>query len=377
MYIYEREEWPGFHWDSEALAGPLAQVRHKQGRHLGKMEAVGFDVRAEASVETLTADVVKSSAIEGETLSEAEVRSSVARELGVDVAGLPRAGRRVQGVVEMALDATRHFDRPLTVDRLFRWHAALFPRGSRVPQGYQSPPRMTVGAWRTDQAGRMRVISGRIGKERVHFEAPPAARLPAEVATFLEWFERHDSVDWVLKAGVAHLWFLTLHPFDDGNGRIGRVVADMALSRADRSADRFFSLSAGIEATLSEYYGQLESAQRGGLDVTPWLTWFLSCLDRTLDAAEHTLGHVFARAEFWSTVEQLTLNERQRKVMNRLLGPFEGKLTSSKYAKLAKCSRDTALRDIKALVELGVLERNPQGGRSTSYRTAQIIPPRS
>jgi len=361
-YLHERPKWPDLTWDAKALAGPLAAVRHKQGRHLGKMEALGFDLRAEASLTALTDEVVKSSAIEGEVLSAEEVRSSIARRLGLDVAGLPRPGRDVEGVVEMMLDATRNFDKPLTAERLFAWHAALFPTGR------SGMNRITVGAWRTGRSGPMQVVSGPIGKERVHFEAPDAKRLNAEMKKFLKWFGKSSDIDPVLKAGVAHFWFVTIHPFEDGNGRIARAIADMSLSQADATKDRFYSMSSGIEAERKAYYRELESAQRGSLDITVWLSWFLGCLDRVIENADQALASVLHKANLWSRIHPNPVNDRQRKLINRMLGDWKGHLTTSKYAKLAKCSTDTALRDIQELVERGILVKNPAGGRSTSYR---------
>ena len=360
-YIHELTGWPEFTWDSHALAGALAAVRHKQGKHLGRMEALGFDLRSEASLSALTDEVVKSSAIEGEHLNPEEVRSSIARKLGLDVAGLPEPGRGVEGVVEMMLDATRRFDQPLTAERLYGWHAALFPTGR------SGISRITVGAWRT---ASMQVVSGPIGKESVHFQAPDAVRVGDETNRFLEWFESPPALDPVLKAGVAHLWFVTIHPFDDGNGRIARAIAEMALSQADGTQDRFYSMSSGIEAQRKEYYRQLEATQRGSLDITAWLAWFLGCLDRTIEGAESSLGAVLQKAKLWQRINPRPVNDRQRKVINRMLDDFQGHLTTSKYAKLAKCSNDTALRDIRGLLERGIIVKNPGGGRSTSYRLA-------
>ncbi|MCA9755797.1 MAG: Fic family protein [Candidatus Eisenbacteria bacterium] len=361
-YIHELPGWPELTWNADALVGPLAEVRHKQGRHLGKMETLGFELRQEAGLTALTEEVVKSSAIEGEHLNPEEVRSSIARRIGLDVAGLPRPSREVEGVVEMMLDATKNFGDPLTDERLFGWHAALFPTGRSGMQ------RITVGAWRTEDAGSMQVVSGPIGRERVHFEAPEASRLDAETASFLGWFNQTSEVDPVLKAGIAHFWFVTIHPFADGNGRIARAVADMALSRADDTKDRFYSMSSGIEAERREYYRELESAQRSELDITRWLIWFLACLDRTIEDAGRTLGSVLRKAELWQRINRRPVNERQRKVINRMLDDFEGPLSTSKYAKLAKCSTDTALRDVRELLERGTLIKNAGGGRSTSYR---------
>ncbi len=363
-HIHELPRWPQFTWDSEVLAGSLAAVRHKHGKHLGRMQALGFDLRAEASLSALTDEVVKSSAIEGEHLDPEEVRSSIARKLGLDVAGLPEPGREVDGVVAMMLDATRNFDEPLAAERIFGWHAALFPTGR------SGMSRITVGGWRTGEAGPMQVVSGPIGSERVHFQAPDAVRVDDEMKQFLEWFESSRALDPVLKAGVAHFWFVTIHPFDDGNGRIGRAIADMALSQADGTKDRFYSMSSGIEVQRKEYYQQLEAAQRGSLDITAWLAWFLSCLDRTIEDADASLGSVLRKAELWQRINPQPVNERQQHVINRMLDDFKGHLTTSKYAKLAKCSNDTALRDIRELLERGILVKNPGGGRSTSYRLA-------
>ena len=361
-YIHERADWPRFTWDSEALLADLAQLRSKQGRHLGRMEELGFELRSEAKLSMLTVEVVKTSAIEGERLIADEVRSSIARKLGLDVAGLPEPGRQIEGVVEMMVDATRNFSAPLTEDRLFAWHAALFPTG----RSGMHP--INVGAWRKDESGPMQVVSGPVGKEKVHFQAPAADRLEDEMRTFLSWFESGPSIDPVLMAGVAHFWFVTIHPFDDGNGRLARAIAEMALSRADGTGDRFYSMSSGIESERRDYYRELASAQRSSLDITTWLLWFLGCLDRTLDAAEAALGEVLRKARLWQRINLQPVNERQRLVINRLLDDFEGKLTTSKYAKLTKCSSDTALRDIKELIERGILATNPGGGRSTSYR---------
>jgi len=364
VFIHERPGWPHFSWDSEVLAVALAAVRHKQGRHLGKMEALGFDLRAEANLEVMTRDVIKSSAIEGQVLEPDEVRSSVAQKLGLDVAGLPRPGREVEGAVEMMIDATRNSDAPLTGDRLFGWHAALFPTG-RSGIG-----RITVGAWRPREAGPMQVVSGPIGREEVHFEAPGAERLEAEMIAFLAWFNAPPAIDPVLAAGIAHFWFVTIHPFEDGNGRIARAIGDMALARADGAKERFYSLSSRIEAERKEYYLQLESAQRGDLDITAWLDWFLGCLDRAIAEANTMLASVLHKAKLWERINLRPVHERQRKVINRLLDDFEGFLTTSKYARLAKCSTDTALRDIHELEVRGILQKNPGRGRSTSYRLA-------
>jgi len=361
MYIHKLKDWPRFHWSAEAIAEPLASVRHRQGRLTGHMEALGFNLRQEAVLQTLTADVLKSSEIEGEKLDAEQVRSSIARRLGMDIGALKAADRHVEGVVEMMLDATRHYDQPLTSERLFAWHAALFPTGRR------GMTKIRARAWRDDSTGPMQVVSGPIGKERVHFEAPKAGRVPGEMKSFLDWFEGREPIDPVLKAGLAHLWFVTLHPFDDGNGRIARAIADMALARSEKSPQRFYSMSAQIRQERNAYYDILEQTQKGTMDVTPWMEWFLGCLGRAIDGAQETLSSVLAKARFWERIKDVQLNDRQRLVINRLLGGLEGKLTSSKYARLAKCSQDTAHRDILALVEHSVLVQNPGGGRSTSY----------
>lgn len=360
-YIYERAGWPDFRWDHAQLAIRLAEVRHHQGRLLGRMEGLGFQLRSEAVLHTLTEDVLKSSEIEGEKLDADQVRSSVARRLGLDVAGLVPADRAVEGVVEMMLDATQEYEAPLTGDRLFGWHASLFPTGR------SGRSRITVADWRTDDTGRMQVVSGAIGRERVHFEAPEAVRLKDEMSAFLKWFERNQPIDPVLKAAVAHLWFVTIHPFDDGNGRIARAIADLALARSERSSQRFYSMSSQIRAERSDYYRILERTQAGDLDITSWLAWFLDCLDRAFEGAGGTLGSVLAKARFWEEQAGARLNPRQKQMIARFLNGFEGKLTSSKWAIIAKCSQDTALRDIDDLVRQGILQKDAAGGRSTSY----------
>lgn len=367
-YIHELPGWPKFSWDSDALTALLAAVRHKQGKLLGKMESLGFELRTEASLTVLTSDVVKSSAIEGEHLKPDEVRSSIARRLGLDAAGLPKAGRDVEGVVEMMLDATQNFEAPLTEERLFGWHAALFPTG-RSGMG-----RITAGAWRTQESGPMQVVSGPMGHEKVHFEAPDAALLASEMSKFLEWFNASSSADPVLKAGIAHFWFVTIHPFEDGNGRAARAIADVLLARADGTKQRFYSMSSQIEVERKDYYLRLESAQRGSLDITAWLAWFLECLERAIDNADTSLASVLRKARVWQGINRQPVNERQRLVINRLLGDFKGFLNTSKYATLAKCSTDTALRDIRELLDRGIIVQNPGGGRSTSYRLADSEP---
>jgi len=365
MYIHMREDWPAFRWDEAGLAARLAAIRHAQGRLLGRMEGLGFGLRGEANLAAMTAEVVKSSAIEGEVLDDRQVRSSLARRLGIDAGGAVPTSRAVEDVVEVLVNATREYDQPLSAERLFGWHAALFPTGRSGMR------KITVGTWRPAEAGVMQVVSGPMGQEKVHYEAPEATRVPDEMEVFLEWFNAVPRTDPVIKAALAHFWFVTIHPFEDGNGRIARAIADMALARADGAAERFYSMSAQIEAERHDYYAALEKSQKGDLDVTLWLTWFIECLGRSLDRAEETLSAVLFKARVWQRVGNARVNDRQRVVLNRLLDEFEGTLTTSKYAKMAHCSSDTALRDIQELLERGVLLRNPGAGRSASYRLAE------
>jgi Fic family protein len=360
VYLHERHDWPQFRWDRSSVGDLLVAVRHRQGRLLGRMESLGFPLRAEAVLQTLTEDVLKSSEIEGEILNREQVRSSLARRLGMDVGAILPVDRDVEGVVEMMLDATQNYEVPLSVERLFGWHASLFPSG----RSGLRPIR--VGAWRDDAAGPMQVVSGPIGKERIHFQAPAAGRLDGEMITFLDWFNDPSPLDPVLKAALAHLWLVTLHPFDDGNGRISRALADLSLARSDQSPRRFYSMSAQIRIERHDYYTILERTQHGTLDITPWLTWFLGCLDRALLGSETTLHSVLRKARFWENLASIPLNERQRRLLNRLLDGFVGKLTSSKWAKLGECSQDTAYRDIMNLVALGVLHQEGNG-RGTNY----------
>ncbi len=362
IYLYERPDWPRFHWNQEALTNLLAAVRYRQGRLYGRMEALGFDLRQEAVLQTLTEDVLKTSEIEGEKLDMEQVRSSLARHFGIDTGGSDCADRTMEGIVRITLDATDRCDAPLTAERLWEWRAWLFPDGS------SASGRIAKGVWRNDRTGPVQVVSGPAGHEQVHFEAPPAGRLHREMTRFLEWFNESDEMDGVLKAGLTHLWFVTIHPFDDGNGRIARAIADMALARSEQSPQRFYSMSSQIRKERTDYYRILEATQQGTMDVSVWMYWFLNCLKRAIDGAETTLDAVLDKARFWERVAGFSLNERQHSVLVRLLDGFEGKLTTSKWAKLAKCSHDTALRDIKELVEGGILLRNPGGGRSTSYR---------
>jgi Fic family protein len=360
-YIHELPDWPNFRWSQEALSQKLAAVRYRQGKLIGRMKTMGFSLREEAVFQTLTLDVLKSSEIEGEILDREQVRSSIARHLGIDIGALVPVSRNIEGVVEMTLDATQNYDKPLTKERLFGWHASLFPTG------YSGMRKIKVGAWRDDSTGPMQVVSGPHGHERVHFEAPAADRLEREMTLFLDWFNRDDGTDFVLRAGIAHLWFVTIHPFEDGNGRIARALTDMMLARSEQSSQRFYSMSAQIRNERDTYYGGLEETQKGTLDITVRLEWFLDCLGRALDGVEATLSVVFRKAHFWESYAGAPFNDRQRLVLNKLLHGFEGKLTSSKWAKLAKCSQDTALRDILELMERGILAKDPAGGRSTSY----------
>lgn len=367
MYIHELKDWPRFRWNAERIVEPLASARHRQGRLVGRMEGLGFHLQQEAVLQTLTADVLKSSEIEGEKLDTGQVRSSIARRLGIDIGALTPADRHVEGVVEMMLDATRHYSQPLTAERLFGWHASLFPTGR------SGMSKIKTGSWRDDSTGPMQVVSGAIGKERVHYEAPKAARLAGEMGLFLDWFEGKEQIDPVLKAALAHLWFVTIHPFADGNGRIARAIADLALARSEKSHQRFYSMSAQIRQERNAYYDILEHTQKRTMDVTRWMEWFLGCLGRAIDGAENTLRVVLSKARFWDRMKDVPLNERQRLILNRLLDGFEGKLTTSKYAALAKCSQDTAHRDILALIDHGALIQNPEGGRSTSYSLALAL----
>lgn len=361
MYIWKKPDWPNLSWQDAIIAAPLAAVRHDQGRLIGRMEALGFKLREEAVLQTLTQDVVKTSEIEGEQLDVTQVRSSLARRLGIDIGALPPTDRNVEGIVEVMLDATKNYQDSLTAERLFAWHAALFPTGR------SGMTRIRVGEWRDDSAGPMQVVSGPFGREHVHFSAPPAKHVAAETDAFLAWFNAPPASDPVIKAALAHLWFVTIHPFEDGNGRIARAIADLALARSEKSPQRFYSMSAQIRAERNAYYDQLERTQKGGTDVTAWILWFLECLGRAIHGADGVLAAVIAKARFWERAGALALNERQIKALNRLLDGFEGKMTSSKWATIAKCSQDTANRDIAALLDLGLLSKGDGGGRSTHY----------
>lgn len=362
MYIHERNAWPNFRWNQEKLANPLARVHHLQGRLLGRMDTLGFQLREEATLKTLTQDVLKTSEIEGEKLDAEQVRSSLAKRLGMDIGAISQVDRSVEGIVDVTLDATRNYHLPLTADRLFGWHAALFPTGRSGMQ------RITVGEWRTKTSGVMQVVSGPYGREKVHYEAPSYDRLEEEMSRFINWFNTSSpETALVIKSALAHFWFVTIHPFDDGNGRIARAIADMVLARSEKSTQRFYSMSSQIQRERNAYYDVLESCQKGSLEITPWIEWFCNCLERAMTASESTLETVLVKAEFWRRHAGESFNDRQRLIINRLLDGFHGKLNSSKWAKLTKCSQDTALRDINDLVKRKILMKDEAGGRSTNY----------
>ena len=362
MYIHQRKDWPKFTWNAEVITPLLGVVRHKQGKILGVMQGLGFRLQEETVLKTLTLDVVKSSEIEGEQLNPEQVRSSIARRLGIAIAGAVAAERHVEGVVEMLLDATQRYDEPLSDERLFGWHAALFPTGR------SGMYKIKTADWRD---GGMQVTSGPMGKETVHFEAPSAAQVPTEMTTFLEWFNSNQDIDPVLKAAFAHLWFVTIHPFDDGNGRIARAITDMQLARADQSKQRFYSMSAQIQAERNTYHALLESTQKGDLDITEWLQWFLDCLLRAMTQTDETISLTLKRAQFWETHRRKHFNSRQQMILELLLDSFFGKLTVSKYAKITKVSTDTSLRDIQDLMGKGILEQQGSG-RGTSYNLVVV-----
>ncbi|MDR1679911.1 MAG: Fic family protein [Prevotellaceae bacterium] len=358
MYLYQQDNWTDFRWNNENLLPLLGRVRHLQGRLLGQMEHLGFPLQEEAVLMTLTLDVLKSSEIEGEMLNKEQVRSSIARRLGLEQSGLVNSSRNVDGVVEMMLDATQRYAMPLTEERLFGWHNALFPTG------FSAAYKIEVAKYRS---GEMQVVSGAMGREKVHYEAPKPELVEAEMNRFLQWFNHEQSIDPVIKAAIAHLCFVTIHPFDDGNGRIARAITDLQLARSDNSSQRFYSMSNQILTERKKYYDALEKAQHGDSDITAWLEWFLSCLERALQNSEEVLKAVLFKAKFWDEHRETALNPRQRQIINKLLDGFDGKLTSSKWAKIAKTSSDTALRDIQDLITKGILQKEAQGGRSTSY----------
>jgi Fic family protein len=361
VYIHDHDNWTDFTWDHKKVMAKLGEARNQQGRLLGKMESLGFDLQSEAVLNTLTLDVVKSSEIEGEFLDIGQVRSSIARRLGIDIAGAVESERYVDGVVEMMLDATQRYDAPLTKDRLFGWHAALFP------SGWSKLYKITVADWRKDTTGPMQVVSGPMGKEKVHYQAPSSDRIEEEMNKFLGWFESEDEMDLVLKAAIAHLWFVTIHPFDDGNGRITRAITDMTLARSDKSISRFYSMSAQIRMDRKQYYEKLEKTQNGNSDITEWILWFLQCFSNAIDSSKQALAKTFHIAAFWKTHATTMLNDRQQKIINKLLDGLDGKLMTSKWAEMNKCSQDTALRDIQDLIKKDILQKEASGGRSTNY----------
>jgi Fic family protein len=361
VYIYQKDNWPHFTWNTELIISLVSEARNLQGRLIGKMELLGFDLRNEALLDTYTLDVLKSSEIEGEILNPNQVRSSIARKLGMDISGSIDSDRNVDGVVEMMLDATQNCFKPLTKDRLFDWHAALFPTGR------SGMYKITVADWRKDTTGPMQVVSGAMGKEKVHFQAPDSDLIESEMLLFLDWYNNYDKIDLVIKAAIAHLWFVSIHPFEDGNGRITRALSDMVLARADKSNQRFYSMSAQIRKERKGYYEILEKTQKGNLDITEWIIWFLHCLINALKSTDSILRQVLFKADFWNKHAKTIINERQRKLINKLLDGFDGKLTSSKWAKIATCSKDTAIRDINDLINKNILRKEAAGGRSTNY----------
>lgn len=344
----------------------LGEARNKQGRLLGKMESLGFSLQDEAVLHTLTLDIIKSSEIEGEFLDIAQVRSSIARKLGIDIAGAVESDRHVEGIVEMMLDAAQRYELPLTKERLFGWHSAMFPTG------WSNLSKIIVAGWRNDTTGPMQVVSGPMGKENVHFQAPGSDRIEPEIEKFLRWIENETDIDPVLKASIAHLWFVTIHPFEDGNGRIARAITDMLLARSDKSIRRFYSMSAQIRVERKQYYEILEKTQKGNTDITEWILWFLQCLINAIDSTEIVLSKILYKAKFWKLHSATIINDRQHRVINRLLDGFDGKLTTSKWGKLNKCSQDTALRDIQDLIRKNILQKETEGGRSTHYNLTEI-----
>lgn len=366
FYIHNRDNWTDFTWDNKKILLKLSETRNLQGKLLGRMESLGFDLQNEAILNTLTLEIVKSSEIEGEILETEQVRSSIARRLGIDIAGAIESERHIDGIVEMMLDATQRYDLPLTKERLFGWHSALFPTG------WSNMFKITVADWRKDIKGSMQVVSGPIGREKVHFEAPVAERIDSEMEKLFDWIENEIEVDLVLKAAISHLWFVTIHPFEDGNGRIARAITEMILARSDNSVKRFYSMSAQIRVERKQYYEVLERTQKGNSDITEWILWFLECLQEAINSTYDVLQRVLQKAEFWKTHSSTILNERQQKMINKLLDGFTGKLTTTKWGKICKCSQDTALRDIQDLIKKDILQKESSGGRSTNYELIEM-----
>jgi Fic family protein len=367
-FIHQLDNWPSFTYNNDELINSLSEVRNLQGRLIGKMESLGFALKNEALLDTLTLDVIKSTEIEGEFLNLDQVRSSIARRLGIEITGAVESDRNVDGMVEMMIDATENCFNHLSSERLFDWHAALFPLGR------SGMYKITVGEWRKDTTGPMQVVSGAMGREKVHFEAPNSSFLVSEMNVFFKWFNQQDELDLVLKAAIAHLWFVTIHPFEDGNGRITRALTDMLLARSDKSTQRFYSMSAQIRVERNQYYEMLEKTQKGSLDITYWIKWFLNCLTNALKSTDYLLKRILFKADFWNRHSKTLLNERQVKLLNKMLDGFEGKLTSSKWAKIAKCSKDTAIRDINDLIEKEIVQKELAGGRSTNYELIGLPP---
>jgi Fic family protein len=361
MYLYNNQNWPIFEWNSEKLLPLLSYVRNRQGKLIGKMGALGFELRNEANLEILTQEIIKSTEIEGEFLDREQVRSSIARRLGLEISGLVYSERNVDGIVDLMIDATKNYDQELDKERLFSWHNALFPTGQ------SGIYKIIVGNWRDDSTGPMQVVSGALGKEKVHYQAPPAAQLENEMRIFFDWFNLEQNTDLVLKSAIAHLWFVTLHPFEDGNGRISRALSDMLLARSDEQSYRFYSMSTQIRKERNSYYDLLEKTQKSGLDITSWLEWFLKCLLHSIENSETLLEKIIYKHSFWLKHTRLNINDRQRIILNMLMDDFEGVLNTTKWAKIGKCSQDTALRDIQDLIEKGILIKSVQGGRSTNY----------
>ena len=361
MYLYNNQNWPIFEWNSEKLLPLLSYVRNRQGRLIGKMGALGFELRNEANLEILTQEIIKSTEIEGEFLDREQVRSSIARRLGLELSGLVYSERNVDGIVDLMIDATKNFDKELNKERLLSWHAALFPTGQ------SGMYKIITGQWRDDSTGPMQVVSGALGKEKVHYQAPPAAQIENEMRIFLDWFNLEQNTDLVMKAAIAHLWFVTIHPFEDGNGRISRALSELFLARSDEQSYRFYSMSAQIRKERNSYYDILEKTQKGGLDITNWLEWFLNCLLHAIENSEKLLEKIIYKHYFWLKNSKININDRQRKILNMLMDDFEGVLNTTKWAKIGKCSQDTALRDIQDLIEKGILIKSEQGGRSTNY----------
>ena len=362
IYIHEKDNWTDFTWNEKLISKELAETRNLQGRLLGKMESLGFDQQDEAVLNTLTLEIVKSSEIEGEILDLEQVRSSIARRLGIELAGAIESERHIDGIVEMMLDATQRYDLPITKDRLFGWHSVLFPTG------WSNMYKITVADWRKDSTGPMQVVSGAMGKEKVHFEAPSSERIDSEIKTLIHWIESENEIDPVLKSSIAYLWFITIHPFEDGNGRITRALTEMLLARSDKSVKRFYSMSSQIRIQRKQYYEILEKTQKGTSEITDWILWFLECLKNSFESTSELLSKILIKAEFWKINSKTILNERQQKMLNKLLDGFEGKLTTSKWGKICKCSQDTALRDVQDLIKKDMLRKEKSGGRSTNYK---------